>query len=69
MASRAKEIKKMILGKMRRSNSGNLQDEKKKKEKLARASEDPSLLTRGGFNRWTTFDLLNLTAAAGDSWS
>jgi len=53
VANRAKEIKKMILGKMRRSNSGNLQDEKKKKEKMARASEDPSLLTRGGFNRLT----------------
>ncbi len=51
MSNRAKEIKKLILGKMRRSNSGNLHDDKKKKEKLQRASEDPSAFSRGGFNR------------------
>jgi len=56
MANRAKEIKKLILGKMRRSNSGNLHDEKKKKDKQMllqqRASEDPSAFSRGGFNRY-----------------
>jgi len=51
VAIRAKELKKRLLGKMRRSNSGNLQEEKKKREKLLRASEDPSIFTRGGFNR------------------